>query len=155
MPPCLSAFLPFTVFVKSRYQEAQCLVTSAYTTYPRPRRVVYFNWPTMGNERRDSPWGEKVYYALKSTVFDSSRVVFLPLSLSLFLYVLFSFYFISSRAFLVKGEVAGGINLRTREEQQSNIVESRRTAGVTGVSAYYSHSRELSSLKLTPLLFRD
>jgi len=47
----------------------------------------------------------------------------------------------------VKGEVAGGINLRTREEQHSNIVESRRIAGVTGVGAYYFRSRELSSLK--------
>lgn len=76
-------------------------------------------------------------------------------STSIFFFLTSSFLFIfaSSRAFVVKGEVAGGINLRTREEQHSNMVESRRTAGVTGVSAYYSRERELSSLKLAPLLF--
>lgn len=41
-------------------------------------------------------------------MFDSSRVVSLPLPLSLFLYVLFSFNLASSYAFVVKGEVAGG-----------------------------------------------
>lgn len=38
----------------------------------------------------------------------------------------------------MKGEVTGGINLRN---EHSDVVESRRIAGVTGVSANYFRSR--------------
>lgn len=117
--PCSHSYrLPCSL----RHQEARCLVTSASYT----RRVVYFNWPTM--ETRDEILlRERKFITPESTVFDSSRVVSLPLSLSLFLYVLFSFCPASSHAFIVKGEVAGGINMR---REDSNIVESRCAAGV-------------------------
>jgi len=76
------------------------------------------------DESRDSPRGEKVYYASESTEFDSllassflHRLYFPPpppLSLSLFL----------SFLRVVKGKVAGGINPRTRETSARMLVES-------------------------------
>lgn len=82
-----------------------------------------------------------------------SQLCSILLASSLYLFFLTSsslFVLLPLARFIVKGEVAGGINMRTREEQHSNIVESRRAAGVTGVNVSYSRSQELSSL--APLL---
>lgn len=83
--------------------------------------------------------GEKVYYASESTLWFSPRVVFFPPPLSPSVVPCSSRFLLRS---FVKGEAAGGINLR---EERSDLVESRRIAGVTGVNANYFCSRELSS----------
>lgn len=82
------------------------LVTAA--SYIRPRRVVYFNWPTMARDDESlslSSGRESLLRLAKSQPFDSPRVFVLSSSSSLLLSTSARFLL---RVRRVKGEVTQG-----------------------------------------------